>query len=344
MDASRAVELALLAAATIVLVLFFLPFLSAILTAILLAYLLGVPHRWLAQYVGERLAAVAVILSGLVVLVLPFLLLLNVVLAGLDELQATIQENLDTINEMGLDGLLGALFGGDQPIQVPTAESIRDVDIGAVVPIVLDTVGGISSAFVVLSVIVFLTYYLLSAGDRLLGWLGTVFPVASDVQSELYSRADNLMYAVIVGQFAIAVVTGLLTGLGLFLTGFDDVIFWTVLCLFLALVPLIGTMIVWVPAAGYLFLAGDVVPGALLFAYGAVVIGAADNVLRPFVGASQANLSPAIFILGVFSGLTVLGPIGVFFGPIAIGMAKIVYETVLESPDVRGAPAQDGGG
>ena len=336
MDRQRATELVLITATTLVALLLVLPYLSVILAAILLAYLLGPPHRFLAQYVGKGVGAAALLLGTIFVVMIPFVLLFNVVRTGIADLLDTIRTELAGIADATLVDFVESLFGTGPIVETPTEDFLQSVDVASFLPLVLDAAGSLSEAFVSLTILLFLVYYLLARGDRLLAWLGSVIPLSPSVRSDLYTKADDLLYAVIVGQFAIAVADGVLVGLGLFLTGFSDVIFWTVLSMFLALIPLIGTMVIWIPAAAYLVITGSVVPGALLFAYGVVIVGSVDNVLRPFVGASEAGLSPAVFILGVFSGIALIGVMGVFFGPIALGMVKITYETVARSDAAHG--------
>ncbi|MEF8758039.1 MAG: AI-2E family transporter [Halobacteriales archaeon] len=111
--------------------------------------------------------------------------------------------------------------------------------------------------------------------------------------------------------------------------------FWTLIAVFLALVPLIGTMLLWVPAAAYLVAVGDVVVGVALFASGAVVVGAVDNVLRPFLGRPSVGLEPGLYVVGVIAGLSFFRVRGIFYGPVLLVMTKVVFETF--GPDLQAA-------
>jgi len=325
MDPERGTELLLLALAGVLTFLLLVPFRSAVLAAILLAYLLERPHRLLATRIGSRPAALALVVGTVVLFVVPFVLLVAVAVTGLSDLLEVLRTDGGVASP---EAVLDAVFGADVDVAASVRSFLQDGQVGNLLGVVVDTLGGLGAAAGQLTVLLFLVYYLLLQGDDLLAWLGDVVPLPTSVRAELLRRADRLMYAVVVGNVLIAVGNGLLVGLGLFLAGFSDVLFWTVLSIFLALIPLIGTTIVWVPAAAYLVLVGETVPGVGLFLYGAVIVGAVDNVLRPFVGSPEAGLDPAIFVIGVFAGLAFFGVIGVFYGPITLAMAKIVYETL----------------
>ena len=95
---------------------------------------------------------------------------------------------------------------------------------------------------------------------------------------------------------------------------------------------------IWLPASGYLFFVGRPVAATLLFAYGALVVSLSDNYLRPMVGGREANLNPALFVLGVFGGLIVFGFMGLFFGPVIVGTLKVLVE--LAARERGGSPVR----
>jgi predicted PurR-regulated permease PerM len=143
------------------------------------------------------------------------------------------------------------------------------------------------------------------------------------------------MWAVLVGNVAVAAVQGVLTGIGFAALGIENAVFWTVVTIVLALLPLIGASVIWIPASGYLLLIGRPIAAALLFAYGALVVSLSDNYLRPMIGGREADLNPALFVLGVFGGLAAFGVMGLFFGPVVVGTLKVLVElTARQRPPV----------
>lgn len=333
MDTERGFKLALLATATLLTILLLLPYMVMILAAILLAYLLSTPYDWLEPKIGERPAAFSLICGTLLVVLLPVVLLLNVVLEGVRELLGVLQQGNGQASVEEMTALLESVFGIDINGASSLLELVRQGDVVELSQNALATFGSISEAFVNLTILLFVWYYLLKDGDRLLAWLEAVSPLSSDVHSTLRTRADELLYAVVIGNFIVAVADGLLVSVGLWATGFSDIIFWAFIAVFLALIPLVGTMLIWVPAAVYLLVTGEVPLGIFLFLWGFLVVGSVDNILRPFLGAPEAGLEPPIFVVGVLTGLSLFGVVGIFFGPILLAMTKALYETL--GPDIQ---------
>jgi predicted PurR-regulated permease PerM len=328
MDAERGFQLVLLAIAVVLVFLLLRPFLSVILGAILLAYLLSAPYDWLAPRIGERLAAISLILATLSTLLVPVVLLTSFVFQGINELQRAIGQG-DAVTEVdGVRALLEEVFGIQIEEGMSAVELLRQGDVLELAQSAVGAFGGISEVFVHLTVLLFTWYYLMKDGDRLLSWMGNVAPMPEETQTRLVTRVNELMYFVVVGNFAVAVVDGLLVALGLLVLGFDNVIFWAFVSVFLALIPLVGSMLVWVPAATYLVILGNVTAGIGLFIYGFLVVGSVDNVLRPFLGAPEIGLDPGLFVIGVLAGLSLFGAVGIFYGPVLLVLAKAVTEIV----------------
>jgi predicted PurR-regulated permease PerM len=134
----------------------------------------------------------------------------------------------------------------------------------------------------------------------------------------------------------IAVIQGTLGGIGFFIFGLPTPLLWGLVMTFAALVPYIGTSIIWIPASLMLIFNGYVegsttlvVRGFLFMLYSALIVGTIDNILKPKIIGSKGGLHPVLVLLGVVGGLKFMGFIGVVIGPIlfAILVAFIkIYE------------------
>ncbi|WP_231185212.1 AI-2E family transporter [Haladaptatus sp. DYF46] len=186
----------------------------------------------------------------------------------------------------------------------------------------LSIFGGVSNALIGLTVMVFVVYYLLTDGDEFVAWIRRCTPLPDDVQDELYSEMDRVMWGVLVGNLLVAIVQGILTGIGFAIAGVPGVVFWTVVTTVLSLLPLIGASIVWLPASLFLFLVNRPIAAGFLFVYGTLVISLSDNYLRPLVSGHEAKLNPGILVVGIFGGVYVFGFMGLFFGPIVLGIFR----------------------
>lgn len=106
----------------------------------------------------------------------------------------------------------------------------------------------------------------------------------------------------------------------------------------LSLLPLIGASIVWIPVVAYLAVTGQTAAAVGLTVYGAVVVSGSDNVVRPLAMRRDARLNPALLVVGIFGGIAVFGFLGLFVGPVVLGLAKTVAELLAANRDgARGA-------
>ena len=300
-----------------------LPYLQYVLLGVLLAYVLHPLHRRLAPRVGPRVSAGLLIVATVFAVLLPLFVLLSVVLG-----QALAVVNAIRSGQLQVDiveAYIQTYFG----VSVDVGELLRSLTANgrdALFDGVLDLFGGLSNAAIGIAVLLFVLYYLLKDGHRLVAWLRAATPLPDDVQDDLFVHLDRLMWAVLVGNVLVALVQGVLTGLGFLVVGLPSVVFWTVMTTALSLLPLIGASVVWIPAAGYLLLVGDVAGGVFLVVYGTLVVSLSDNYLRPLIGGHEAHLNPGLFIVGIFGGIGAFGFVGLFYGPIVLGALKALVD------------------
>jgi len=141
------------------------------------------------------------------------------------------------------------------------------------------------------------------------------------------------MWAVIAGHVFVAAIQGGVAGIGLFVTGIPNALFWTVVMMVLALLPVVGAPLVWGPAALYLLGQGDTAAAVGLAVYGTFVVGITDDYLRPVVVDRRANLNPAVILFGIVGGVYVMGAMGIFFGPVVLGALKATIDVFDERYD-----------
>ena len=326
-------------------VLMVLPYEQYLLLAVLLAYLLAPLQRRLRAVFGPRISAGTLIVGVFLAVITPIGVFLAVaarqalsILGALSRgelalgsverlLGERIGVSIDierTLSRAGLDAasLIGRTSGGDTTALLDNAAKVF-TDIVSVLGTITDVAIG-------LTVFVFVLYYLLVDGDALLSWLRTVSPFSPSTVDRIYERTDRLLYAVLFGNLLVAIVQGVLVGIGFAALGIPNAILWTIATVVLALLPVIGASVVWLPAVGYLLVVGQPVVAVVLFAYGTLVVSLSDNYLRPVVGGREAQLNPGLFVVGIFGGLAVFGVMGLFFGPVVLGLLKVLVELSAE--------------
>ena len=353
MSIERGLLLAAIALLGTVAVLMVLPYEQYLLLAILLAYLLSPLQRRLRGRVGSRVSAGLLIVGSFLAVIVPLGVLLGVAVSQASSILAAIERGefdvgaiesrlsertgipMDIgriLSEGSLDPstLLGGSDGGGATVLFDSASRV----LGNVVSVL----GSLSDIAIGITVLLFVLYYLLADGPALAAWLRSVSPVREATIDRLYERSDRLMWAVVFGNLLVAIVQGVLLGIGFAALGVPNAIFWTIATTILALLPLIGASVVWIPATGYFVFVDRPVIAVALFGYGALVVSLSDNYLRPMIGGHEARLNPGLFVVGLFGGLTVFGFMGLFFGPVVLGLLKVLVELFAEyRPPARSA-------
>lgn len=167
-----------------------------------------------------------------------------------------------------------------------------------------------------LALMLYLSFFLLRDGDKMMGWLGTAVPLENERRQLLFRKFTEVVRATVKGNLVVAMVQGALGGLIFWILGITAPVLWAVVMAFLSLVPAVGAALVWVPVAIYLFATGDIVQGTILVAYGAIIIGLADNVLRPMLVGRDTKLPDYLVLFSTLGGISLLGINGFVIGPL----------------------------
>lgn len=300
------------------------PFLAYIMTAIILAFVLRPLQIKLQTYVGKSLASVVLILGFTLIVALPFGLAIGTVATDAFMLVDEIEE-IEIVDLGELEQIIFDLTGQELDVEEELQELLERFAAVAVGGI-SQLVGVITTVAIGLLVLIFSLFYMLRDGDRLYEWIRSVTPVSEKIQEDLYSRAEIMTNAVLKGHVLVAIVEGLVGGLGLYLAGVPNFAFWTFIMIVLCFIPVVGAFLVWAPASIYLFLMGQPIEATFLFLYGAIIISFIDNVMRPYMIDSRAELHPAAILIGVLGGVYVFGAIGLFIGPVIFGLTKAVLD------------------
>ena len=322
MNRAKAFILALLVVTAAVSFVLLVPFLEYVLAAIIVAYVLYPLHRRLVPRVGSFVSAISLIGASIVVIVIPFLYVFSVFVRDLRAI-ATGDTGLETeliearIRDVtGVEVEIGDLLGQSGQL---------------LFEFLFGSISGLFTMLLHLSIgialMLFLVFYLLRDGAAFIAWIRMTMPLPRPVADRLFLRIHRTTWGAVIGHAFAAFVQALVAGLGLYLVGIPNVAFWTFVMAILAFLPLIGVFLIWAPAAAYLVIIEEPVAGVLLAVYGFTVVSMIDYYARPLVIDHQARLNPGVILIGVFGGIYTLGFVGLFVGPIVIGVLVAVLET-----------------
>lgn len=169
-------------------------------------------------------------------------------------------------------------------------------------------------------IFLFSLFFLLRDGEKLVTEIKDISPLQASENEKIYTKFRDVSSASIFGSLFIAAVQGVLGGLAFLVLGVPNPLLWGTVMIFCALIPMIGTPIVWVPASFFLLLTGHWITAIILFAFCLSVVSGIDNVLRPFLLQGKSGLHPLVLFFAIIGGIFVYGPLGIILGPITIAL------------------------
>ena len=179
---------------------------------------------------------------------------------------------------------------------------------------------------VALFVMLYLLFFLLRDGDVLSRRIREAIPLQRERQRNLAVRFTTVIRATIKGNLVVALVQGILGWLIFAILGVEAPVLLGVLIALLSLLPAVGAPVVWAPVALYLFATGQVWQAITLTLFGALVIGSADNILRPILVGKDTKLPDYIVLISTLGGIAVFGANGFVIGPVIAALFVAVWE------------------
>lgn len=205
---------------------------------------------------------------------------------------------------------------------------------------ILQVLGNSVYSFVInVIVILFVLYYMLFNNDEFETAIREVLPFKEENKQILADETRMIIQANAVGIPLLAIIQGLFAYLGYLFFGLDNAILYAILTAFATILPIVGTMIVWVPLGISLMLGGDYVNGIALLVYGLIIIGGVDNVARFLLQKKLADIHPLITVFGVLIGIPMFGFWGVIFGPLLLSLF-ILFFNMFRHEYVAGSKAE----
>lgn len=248
-------------------------------------------------------------------------------LASLQDAIWQLQNDWNNSSELFLGGRFTSLL---KNIANPSAEQVKSTIDNAfeyIQPKLLSFGGG-SVAFIVkllvgITILLVSLYFFLVDGPGMIRSLMELSPLDDRYEAELLAEFDQTSRAIVLATILSAVAQGLTAGLAYFFLGAPSAFLLTALTMVCALIPFVGTAIVWVPVALFMAIYQDRVPQAIgLAAYAVLIVGTIDNLIKMLILHGQRQLHPLLALLSVLGGIQALGPIGILIGPLAVTLLQ----------------------
>jgi predicted PurR-regulated permease PerM len=199
------------------------------------------------------------------------------------------------------------------------------------------------SALVLVQILLtfFVLFYLFRDRRKALGTLRSLVPLSEKETNKVFTRVADTIHATIFGTLTVAAVQGALGGLMFWWLGLPAPILWGAVMGLLAIVPVLGAFVVWLPAAIFLAASGQWGKAMILTLWGTVVVGLIDNLLYPVLVGKRLRLHTVPVFFAIVGGLAVFGAAGLVLGPVILALTDAILE-VWRRRTADGRPAEEG--
>jgi predicted PurR-regulated permease PerM len=318
------------------------PLWQPLLWAVLLGALLAPLNARLARRLGGRpqFASSITTLGVLLLLLLPVLGMVAAVATQAGQLLGRIDtsslrtQNLDLSSYpllarplQWLDATFGVSLAQIEAWVVAGARKLLEVVASSGGSVVMGAVSTLVSIVLTL----FVLFFVLRDGPRFAGSLVRMLPIEPQLRGKLWRHLIEVTRAVFMGIGLTALVQGTLLGIGFAVAGLPSPLVFGVLAVLFALVPFVGTAIMWIPATLWLLTQGEPYWAIFMAVWGVVVVGGVDNFLRPMLISGRAEVPTLAVFIGVMGGLSAFGFVGLFLGPIVLGLLVALYRFMAET-------------
>jgi len=325
------------------------PLWQPLLWAALLGSLLAPWNARLAQRLGgrPRLASTITTLLTVMLFLLPVAIIAGAVAAQaaqlLGSLNSTVPQvgDVSTLDLQQVPWLQGPMAWLGRHTTISVAQ-LQEWLVGATKHVLQSlassggtVVLGALGTVVSFALMLFVLFFVLRDGPELAQKVVRMLPIEERRRARLRQHLTDVTRAVFMGIGLTALVQGTLVGVGFWIAGLPSPLVFGVLAVLFALVPLVGTVIVWAPGAIFLSIHGDYGHAIFLALWGAIAVGMVDNFLRPLLISGRSEVPTLAVFVGVMGGLAAFGFIGLFLGPIVLGLLVALFR--LESDELSAA-------
>ncbi len=309
---------------TIVVILTFLifrPFLTVLALSGMVAVIVGPLYRRLYKFFGERqtVAALATVLLVIIVILLPLALIGSKLILEAQAMYVGVIASPD----VSIDKMSEVIQQTGQRIYSGFAFDIREY-LSAFSAWIISNIGGIFSGtidFVVKLVLGLVAlFYFLRDGAVFKKHIISFSPFSEENDKHIITTLKSAINSVIVGSVVIALIQGLLAGIGFTIFGVPNATLWGTTAAIAAMIPGVGTALVWIPAVIYLFFAKASFAWIGLLIWSVLLVGLIDNFLGPKIIERGVNIHPLLILFSILGGITFFGPEGVLLGPLVLSL------------------------
>jgi len=310
--------------------------LGSYITGFLGAGILFVVFRpWYKALVHQRgwnrqVVTIGILIFALVVIILPFTALILMIVNRISYYAQDTSQIMTVLHS--IERKTGYTFTNEQ-----TVRSLLQQSVSWLSQRLPSLASSVLHFVVVIGLMLFTMYFMYTQEGTFLKGLRRYLPFRDGTVEELGESLKNNVNANVLGQALISLVQALLTGLALWVFKVPDALFWGTISFFLAFVPVLGTPLVWGPAAILKITQGATSQGVGILLVGVIVIMNIDNLLRIILARRIGDIHPLVTLAGVVLGVNIFGILGLVLGPLLLSYFMVLMKVFERENRLRSA-------
>lgn len=298
-----------------------LPFLTAMVAAAIIVYVFYPEFKKMNKHIKSKaLCSLIMVTIILLIIIIPLFFIINALFIE----AANFYQTIKSVDLTPVSGILSSFLGENIDISI----YVKDI-MGTVVSFIIrsasDFFFSLPQKILVLFITIFIIYYFFKDGDKIINFIEKFSPIQRDHKNEILTEFNKVIYAILYGVLVSAVIQGIVGTIGLVIFDVSSPIIWGSIMVLTAMIPLLGTWIVWLPAAVFKICNGEFFNGFGLLLYGLLIVSIIDNLIKPKLISGRSQIHPILIILGVFGGLKAFGIMGIMIGPLLLGILSVFY-------------------
>ncbi len=307
------------------------PILLSIVSGLLLAFIFAPVYDWLNKRIKSKNLTASLMLAFLLIIIFLSIWFLTPILINqsFKIFQAILQIDFVSL----LKKIFPSFFVSEQfSTQISSVVSSFLINTGNSITNSLTSILlNLPTISLHILVVLFTFFFVLRDKEEVLEYVKSLLPFPKEIEKKLFEYSSEITKSVMYSHIIIGVLHGIVVGIGFFIFGVPNALFLTFLTAIAGVIPVIGTPLIWIPVAIYMFIAGNNVAAWGVIAFG-IIASIIDHILRPLVVAKMTKLHSAVIFISMIGGLFFFGILGLILGPLIVAYLLIILELYKKKP------------
>ncbi len=302
------------------------PIIISIISGALLAYIFYPVHKKLKKGIKSESLSALIICIGIIILTL---IVLYLILVPLVNEAINLYLSLQKVNFVEKILSVFSTSHLSSEISASVTNSINSL-LSKAISSFLSGFSGIilkvPEILLNLFLVIFIFFFSLRDGGKAIEYFKSIFPLSKEIQNKFYEKFKNVTNSILLGNIVVGLVQGLSLGLILIILGIPNSLILTVVAMVLAIIPVLGAWLVWIPITIILFVTDEPTKAIILLIYSLIVVSWIDDFVRPFFVSKRVKINTAIVLIGMLGGMYAFGILGLILGPLILSYVLLVIE------------------